>query len=292
MRRFGLAVLLIIGLPCAHAKSASIVTQYDGVPEPAQAAFEAATEIWSNCLISDAPIKINVKWIERGPTGFAIPNSARNLDHLPVQDVLYPTALSNALAGARLNGDEDDINIFLSARTDWYFDTPTPIALDQTDFINVAVHEIGHGLGISTTSFVPWDGSGNATLGLPNPFVDFFDYTFPAPVLDGTPSVFDARIKLPDGRSLIDLENNSVELTEALNSSGLIFEGASAQAANQNSPVEVTAGSITHIPAKTGFPTPIMEASSGQGESVRQPDAILLGMLTDLGWQISDRCGA
>ena len=205
--------------------------------------------------------------------------------------MLYPTALSNALVGKRLNGDEDDINIFLSARTNWYFDAPERIAPDQIDFINVAVHEIAHGLGITTTSFVPWDGSGNATIGLPNPFVDFFEYTFPTPVLDGTPSVFDARIKLPDGRLLIDVENNSEALTEALNSTGLVFEGDAAQLANQNQRVEVTPGSITHIPVRKGFATPIMEASSGQGESVRQPDPILLGMLTDLGWKISDNCG-
>lgn len=291
MRHFGPALLCLIGLPAAYAESVSISTSYNGVPEPAQMAFEAATEIWSDCLVSDAPIKINVKWIERGPTGFAIPNAARNLPHLPVENALYPTALSNALAGTRLNGEEDDINIFLSARTKWYFDGPERIAPDQIDFINVAVHEIAHGLGITTTSFVPWDGSGNATLGLPNPFVDFFEYTFPTPVLDGTPSVFDVQIRLPDGRSLTDIENDSEELTEALNSPGLIFYGPAARVANQNRPVDVTAGSITHIPARKGFATPIMEASSGQGEGVRHPDAILLGMLTDLGWQISETCG-
>lgn len=291
MRRFGPVLLCLIGVPVATAETAIITTSYSGVPDQARTAFEAATEIWSNCLVSTAPIKINVKWIERGPTGFAIPNATRNLEHLPVQNVLYPTALSNALLGERLNGDEDDINIFLSARTKWYFDATEQIAPDQIDFINVAVHEIAHGLGISTTSFVPWDGSGNATLGLPNPFVDFFDYTFPTPVLDGTPSVFDVQIRLPDGRRLTDIENDSEELTEALNSRGLIFDGPAARVANQDRPVEVTAGSITHIPARKGFATPIMEASSGQGETVRQPDAILLGMLTDLGWQVSETCG-
>ena len=270
---------------------ATISATYDGAPEAVQSGFEAAMAIWSRCLVTEAPIAIHVSWIERGPTGFAFPNAVRNEAHLPVKDVWYPTALANALAGARAS-EADDMNIFLSGATNWYFGGDEEIAADQTDFINVALHEIAHGLGVSSATFIPWEGGGSASIGLPNAFVSYFDYTFETPALDGTPALYDSKIRLGDGRSILDFPNESAELTEALNDPSLYFDGAAARAANGGAIVRVTPGSITHIPLQAGRPAPIMLADSGQGESIQAPDPILLGMLTDLGWKISERCAA
>ena len=272
---------------------APITASYKGVPEDAQVAFQEAVDIWSACLVSDVPIKIHLEWIPRGPTGFATPHSHRNEPHLPVADVWYPAALSNALRGARKD-DLDDMNIFLSARANWYYGPVGGIAEDQIDFVNVAVHEIAHGLGLSSTTFTPWDGEGGrkSTLGTPNPFVTFFNYTFPDPIMDGTPSYYDTLVRTSDGRSLTEFPNDSLVLTEALEDPGIVFIGQKTAAENGGAPLGVTPGNITHIPMQPGKPTPIMLSDSGQGESLRQPDRLLLAMLEDMGWTISEACRA
>ncbi len=283
------ATLAACAVETRESSGATITATYSDAPAPAMASFEEAMDIWSRCLETDAPIKIHVQWIQRGPTGFALPNGVRNLPHLPVADVWYPTALANALAGARAN-DSDDMNIFLSDNVNWHYGDDQSIAPDQVDFVNVALHEIAHGIGVSSATFVPWDGNGEASIGLPNPFVDFFTYTFAIPTLDGTPTVYDSKIRLGDGKSILSFENESAELTAALNDKTLFFDGNAAIRANDGNRVYVTPGNITHIPAPADRPTPIMLADSGRGESIRTPDPILLGMLADLGWRISERC--
>ena len=271
-------------------ETAIITTYSEDVPPEARADFDTAADIWESCLVSAAPIHIHLTWIPRGPTGFATMNGARNESHLPVANVWYPTALSNALAGAR-QSDADDMNIFLSARTNWYYASDAPIADEQTDFINVALHEIAHGLGISSGSFVPWQGEPIGAIGLPNEWVDYFDYTFERPELDGTPTLYDSFIRLADGRALMDFANPSLELTYALANPTIHFDGAAARTANRGYPVGVTPLNISHIPAFPRAPNPIMLPDSGKGESIHKPDAVLLGMLRDLGWEIAEGCG-
>lgn len=271
-------------------QGADVTVSYDGVPEAAQADFERAAVIWENCLVSDTDIRVHVSWIPRGPTGFATQRLVRNAAHLPVQNVWYPSALANALAGTR-DQNGDDMNIFLSARTNWYFSSDTPIADDQTDFINVAIHEIAHGLGISSSAFIPWQGEPIASLDRPNDYVNFFDYTFDLHAQDGTPYLYDTFIRIADGRGLTDFPNPSFELTLALANPTIHFAGAHAIAANNGYPVGVEPTNVSHIPAFPRAPNPIMLADSGQGETLHRPDAILIGMLQDLGWQISETCG-
>ncbi|MEM9739165.1 MAG: hypothetical protein AAF829_04790 [Pseudomonadota bacterium] len=294
------AALLAVGVAFGLSEGAQkagdppvtrILTTYSpDVPAEARVDFETAARIWERCLVTPAPIHIHLTWIPRGPTGFATMNGARNQPHLPVADVWYPTALSHALAGTRLN-PADDMNIFLSARTNWYYSSDAPIAEDETDFINVAMHEIAHGLGISSASFVPWQGEPIGALGLPNEWVNYFDYTFETPELDGTPTLYDSFIRLADGRTLRDFDNPSLELTYALANPTIHFEGTAARAANRGFPVGVTPLNISHIPAFPRAPNPIMLSDSGQGESIHAPDAVLLGMLRDLGWEIAEACG-
>ncbi|MEO1173867.1 MAG: hypothetical protein AAFX94_17740, partial [Myxococcota bacterium] len=169
MTAFTLAVLL---------GAADIHVTYSGVPPAAVRDLETAVQIWERCIESKSQIRIHARWIPRGPTGYAFVRKTRDEPHLPIKGVYYPTALANALAGRR-DGPQDDANIFLSGKTNWYFDSERPIEADQTDFINVAVHEIGHVLGVYSGTFIPWEGEPVATLGLPNPYDSFFSYTFP-----------------------------------------------------------------------------------------------------------------
>ena len=249
---------------------------------------QAAADIWSAYLDTDVDIHVRIAWIERGPTGFAYHNAVRNQPHLPVKDVWYPSALANVLAGAR-QSDEDDINIFLSKKANWYFQSEDRIRPDQTDFLNVMVHEIAHGLGISSATFLPWDG-GPASIGYPNDYVNYFDYSFPLHEQDGTPLLYDSLLRLEDGRTLFEFPSPSNELAAILRDARISFSGPHATAANRGQTVFVSRGAVAHIPQLTLSTTPIMLPNSGGGESIHQPDAILLGMLEDLGWPIVERC--
>ena len=72
----------------------------------------------------------------------------------------------------------------------------------------------------------------------------------------------------------------------------LDFVSEKAVRANNSFPVGVVPGNLSYIPAAPGNPTPTMLPDSGQGENIHQADAILLGMLQDLGWKLSDACGS
>ena len=292
-----LMVLACLALnPTAYSEAVSsstvITATFKNVPPVAQAAFNQAVEIWERCLDTRAEIKINVRGIERGPTGFAIPRMVRNEPFLPLAETWYPSALANALRGKRDNED-DDMNIFLSLRPNWFYATKTDpdktIAPDQVDYVNVALHEIAHGLGISSGSFIPWQGEPIASIGYPNEYLNFFEYTFALPELDGTPQIYDRYIRTHNDKALLEFPNPSAELAQALRAPGIYFNGDEAfKTAGQT--VEVMPGNISHIPLQTGRPTPIMLADSGKGESVHQLDRLLLAMLSDIGWPVSDAC--
>lgn len=289
-----IAAATALTLAAQPPKSSTIEVTYEGISDLGQQDFAIAAETWERCLISDAPIRITVTGIERGPTGFAYQNVVRNKRYLPKRDVWYPTALAGALRGRRVT-DQADIHIFLRETMgdeSRHYSANDPIeGEDQVDFINVSLHEIAHGLGISSGSFVPWQGEPIGSIGLPNDYVNYFDYAFDLHEQDGTPLIYDTHLHLAGGRKIAgDFENPSVELTMAMANPTVHFRGANAELANDGFPVGVTPLNLSHIPAFPRRATPIMLSNSGRGESIRHPDQILLGMLMDLGWQITDSC--
>ncbi|NNU16105.1 hypothetical protein HK107_07195 [Parvularcula sp. ZS-1/3] len=287
---FALAALTLTAQPMP---TSDIELSFDGLSEDGQVDFEKAAMVWERCLVSEAPIRIRVSKIDRGPTGFAYQNVVRNKRYLPVKDAWYPTALASALRGKRVS-DEDDINIFIKEEMGdetRHYSRNDPIPEDGVDMINVALHEIGHGLGLSSATFVPWEGEPLGAIGRPNGFVNYFNYSFTLHEQDGTPQLYDTFLKLADGRKITeDFGNPSLGLTFALANPTIHFDGPEAEKANNGFPVGVTPLNVSHIPAFPRAPTPVMLSNSGRGESIRNPDKIMLGMLRDLGWTITEAC--
>lgn len=283
--RFKCFLVALLGFSL-HA--AEFTISYQEVPDVAQKDVQKAAEIWQKCLVSDPTIKIRVSWIKRGPTGFAVPRAVRNLPHLPIQNVWYPTALANSLQGKR-DSELDDMNIFLRDKPNWYYSSESSIAEDQVDFINVVLHEIAHGLGLSSTSFVPWQGERVGSFGLPNDYVNFFKYSFALHEFDGTAAVYDSMLVFYGNKKFADFDNPSLALGEAINDASVYFDGKQARLRSGLSTVKVVPGNLTHIPAM-GKTNPIMLPDSGKGESIHKLDSILLGMLEDLGWTIDESC--
>ena len=289
-RRTGL--LAVLSLACEMALADGIFqNSYDAVPESAQRQFEHASRIWERYLDTDVPIRVRVSWVERGPTAFALPRGVRNAAHLPVANAWYPSALANTLAGER-DSEQDDINIFFLARKNWYYGGDTPIAAEQMDFLSVALHEIAHGLGMSSGTFVPWEGDAGASLGLPNDFVSFFALSFTLGPLDGTPHLYDSRVVNGAGVSLLEVAatgNPSAALSAYLGSDDLVFEGEAARAANAGQAPRLAPGNVAHFSVDDNPPGSgnyLMTPSSGDGRFSHEPGPLLLAVLRDLGWKI------
>lgn len=133
--------------------------------------YLAAAEKWQNALDTDVDIRLRASWAPLlcDDTGAVLAQTgvsswSANFPGAPRTDIWYPAALANKLAGTDLDATRDDMFITNNTSIDnpdclgdrsWYY------GLDgnegtHSSLYHVALHEIGHGLGISsraTTDF-------------------------------------------------------------------------------------------------------------------------------------------
>ncbi len=135
-----------------------------------RAAIEQATAIWSARLSSAVPIKIDVAFdslpctAEGGATlAQAGPTFVFTDTPGATPSTWYPAALAEALAGFELNEDPgaEEIRMRFNSEVDegclgegtgFYYGLDGQAPATQIAFLNVTIHELGHGLGF--TSFV------------------------------------------------------------------------------------------------------------------------------------------
>ena len=136
-----------------RAKMALIQVDYVGSwPQQARNAFEYAMSIWESHIDSEIPIKIEANWtaLEGNTLGSAGPTLI-----YPINDAWYPIAQASAIEGEDLLsgnefGVEHDIVVNMnSSYRSWYFETDANTPGGLIDFVTVAMHEIGHGLGFT-----------------------------------------------------------------------------------------------------------------------------------------------
>ncbi|NMM48520.1 Ig-like domain-containing protein [Marinigracilibium pacificum] len=248
----------------------------------AKAAFQYALDIWSTQIVSSVPIKVYADFADLGPGVLASAGPAYNVFNFsgaPEEDVLYPAALANALAGEVLFPDEDfDLIVNLGNGIPWYFglDGNTPAGL--YDFVTVALHEAGHGLGFTT---VRGFSGGTGTLRS-----------------SGRPSVFGLFIVDGDGNLLLDFPDPSTELGDAFTGGDLFMDGTFAKAALGGNRPELYApstwqggSSLAHWDEATfpaGDPNSLMTPQVGSAESNFDIGDITRGLFKDMGWVIND----
>ena len=298
---------ILIALSTTTVLAKNIKVDFHQVPQQARNDFYQATNIIEQCVDVSVPIKIKVVWIPKGPTGFAVYRPTKNQAEFLIKNAWYPSALAHQLRGQR-DSNLDDMNLFFSAQTKWYFknsfdnNTASDIKANETDFINVALHEILHGLGLSSATYVEWQKEKHkyrhdkpknkeqklGAIGLPNEYINYFTYSFGKLELDGTPALYDTFIRTDEGDTLFGFANPSAELADKINGENF-FHGPNARRANNGNAVPLVSGNLSHIDINLGT-TPIMLPNSGIGESVHQLDPIAIGMLKDLGWKVKPRC--
>ena len=136
--------------------------------EQRRAVFDAAIDIWASRLDSNAAIRVETLFEDLGcgeSTTLGFGGSvglSRNFFNAPLEDTNYPLSLAAALRGQIYSTFESEIRVRFNFRIDseecsenvegyWYgLDPLTPPALSTASFLELVLHELGHGLGFQS----------------------------------------------------------------------------------------------------------------------------------------------
>lgn len=265
----------------ARTKGANIQVTYDGFTTQAQQSFQAAVDIWESLLESNVTINIEAHWAPLGPgvLGSAGPASyIADFDGAPKQNVLYPVALAEKIAGENLNGSDPDIvATFNSTNNNWHYglagvDPPA----GEYDLMSIVLHEIGHGLGI-THGYSVDGGLGDIP--------DFFG---------NRATAYEVNIITLSGKNFVtDFTPPSSELKSVM-TSALYFASPLVRSVNSNfnatlyTPETYSAGSsIAHLDEDTfraGNINSLMTPFIGSAERILDPGPIVKNILKEMGW--------
>ncbi len=248
-----------------------------------QEAFQFALDIWSEEIVSSEPIRIFADFANLGAGVLASAGPTTlisNFPGAPEADVFYPVALANSIAGEDLAPDQEfDLVVNIGNGIPWYFGTDGNTPAGQFDFVTVALHEAGHGLGFVDGGNVNnGTGVGNINGG-------------------GNPFIFDTFIVDGDGNSVLDLPNPSTELGDFLTSGDVFVNGQFAIQALGGVNPELFApnpfqggSSIAHWDEAT-FPAgdinSLMTPQVGASESNFDIGPITRGHFRDMGWVLA-----
>jgi hypothetical protein len=263
---------------------------YTDFPVDAQAAFQRAVDIWAARVSSTQTIKIDARYESFGNQevlGSAGPTFIFRFELTggQTEKAWFPSALADALTEDDLQEDEADIIArFNSDFPNWHFETDQDPGPGEFDFTTVVLHEIGHGLGFSSSfEHDGTQGSWGIELG---------DET--------SPMIFDLYLINGTGVELLDetaFANGSEELGMALTNNDAYFFGFFAGESVGFAPVPAYApaewekgSSIAHL-NKTNFPEwhpdALMAPSLSPGFAIHDPGPILTGVFRDIFWTAS-----
>jgi BACON domain-containing protein/all-beta uncharacterized protein len=264
----------------------NITVNYIGFTPAAQAAFQAAVDIWKTQVSSPIPIVVDAHYEDLGNTsllGRAGSGVTRDFVGATRPATWFPYPLANRLAGMDLGaqigpGTSDIVARFNSnISLTWYFGTDGFTPSQQVDFESVVLHELAHGL-----SFI---GTGSVSGGIGTIGSGGFPYIYDAYVVDGNgTSILNTAIYPP----------NSTQLASALQSDNLFWGGAGGKAADGGARPKLYApagfmpgSSYSHLDEATypaGNVNSLMTPVLSSAEAIHTPGPIVMGMFTDMGW--------
>lgn len=278
-------------------QAATFDVEFIGFSAEAETAFNFATDIWSNFLISDVPIKIvaHLQTLLPGQLGITFPNGEINFDEAPYPNYWYASCLANSIAGTDLNGDDADIEIYISSTANWYFGLDENPGPGEYDFVSTVLHEICHGLGfLSLSNKSGTEGSFGLIYAS-----SFFPLTttFIWPELDTMPGIFDKYLEDFSGVALTTYENPSTALGDAQISNNLYFDSPEIILENDGirpkiyAPATFTLGSSLSHWDETTYPVgsynEFMTPKAAANVADHMPGILTLTVLEEIGWEIN-----
>jgi hypothetical protein len=267
----------------AAPRTATIQVTYNGFSAQAQAAFQAAVDIWEANITSPKVIHVTANWT---PLGSGVLGSAGPATFYLLSDNhVYPAALAEALCNCEGDVATEISANFNSAFSAWYLGTDGNTPSNRYDFMTVVLHELGHGLGFLSSFGVSGTQGG-------------WGFT------DGT-NIYPLNYDLGEWSALTggnQLTNTSVypnpssALKTQLTDGTVYFGGANVVAANGGARAKLYApnpwqgGSSNSHFDEAAFPpgTPngnaLMTPILNNGEVVHVPGALTLALFKDIGW--------
>ena len=260
--------------------NASFVVNYSGNPSlEFREAFEFAMTIWTNEIVTNVAIvvDVNIQNLSGSSLGNARPTiNWKNFANATVIDSWYPVALANALSGTDLSPNLSDIIINFDDRDNWYFGLDGNTPSGMYDFVTLALHEIGHGLGMASyRSYNNSNGTGT--------------YTF-----RDVPSIYAHFIQDANGLNLTDFEDGSQEVGSVYTSNNAYMDSETAInfLGGQRPKIFVPnnyqdGSSIVHWDESTFFPgnsNSLMTPLLNSAESNFNIGDITRGLFKDMGW--------
>ena len=252
-------------------------------PDEAKQAFNYALGLWESHINSREIIRVHACWLDLDPGilgGAGAWNTYMNFDNAPVQNVLFPSALADALALKNLGLGQPDVVAVFSANTNWYFGTDGNVSSSEYDFATVVLHEVGHGLGFSGSMQVgTLDGQVVGRWGFGN----------------GVPYMYDLFAVNGRNQNLTDTSifpNTSPQLAAELQSGNLFFTGSEAFEANGNkvaplyAPTNWVQGtSYSHLDLSyRDTSDSLMTGFLSNGEANHFIGPVTSGLFNDIGW--------
>ncbi len=230
------SLLLIFSTALSSLSQATFSVTATGTNATIDNAIDFTTNIWGQHLNSTVPIKINLVYTNLtgiGPLAITIPNGEKDFSTAPFSSIWYASSLANSIEGSELNVGEADMDIYINSFENYYFGTDGNPGASEYDFVSIFLHEIAHGLGIFSLTEVD---NGSGSFG----FVDASNVSplqpsFPFPVLEGLPSIWDSYIVNGNGENITDLTlfpNPSTNLASEFQNNDLFFTGQNATTAN------------------------------------------------------------
>jgi hypothetical protein len=172
MNKLALTSALSLALAATFAQAAEIVpVNFDGVDEgyndPAPAlpvggnpgttigeqrliVAQFAADLWGAVLQSDVPVFVGAQFNPLGPNVLGSAGATFVFSNFPgagVADTWYSSALADALSGEDLQPGFIDINSQFSSDFTFYYGLDGNTPAGQVNFLDVVMHEFGHGLG-------------------------------------------------------------------------------------------------------------------------------------------------
>ncbi len=248
----------------------------------AQAAFQAAVDIWSRIVYSPVTIVVNASYADLGGNTLGQAAAAEGFHCVCLGDGVhtYPVALANALYGSDIDTSNPDIVAQFNSNpvAPFYYGTDGAPTSGTVDFESVVLHELGHGLGFAGSMSM---ANGATAVTYSNPAMKWDTF-----LVDG------------NGSSIVDNDaSGSTQLTTAMESP-LYWNGTNGISANGASdpvmyaPASWQQGSSggAHLDEATypaGNANSLMTPQIGAQEAVHSPGAVAVAMLHDIGWTAS-----